>query len=247
MGTDFNVLHLVRPVHMPQTGWSFLNVGAVPSGKDNVPWRCFPNSNLGKEHCTTLPLVLHWKSRLTDLNGGHSIGSQTKTHLLLLDLFLWPPRKATKLSLLCRWSGHPDQHYRPLSAPIRLSSPCCLVLQRAFSQWPPKQINIVRTEAQSINSTIMGNSKLNKYSHLVEYSWQTQSLDTLRYPTTVSQHPYPLKAKTLNPELIPSPCVHPFLYPFYPNITHIIGTSLCDALMMLCSFWWETHAHVSLH
>ena len=32
-------------------------------------------------------------------------------------------------------------------------------------------------------------SELNKYSYLVEYSWQTQCLDTLRYAKTIGHNP----------------------------------------------------------
>ena len=39
---------------------------------------------------------------------------------------------------------------------------------------------------------IIGNSKLDKHSYLVEYSWQAQCLDALRYPKGVGQDPYPL-------------------------------------------------------
>ena len=43
-------------------------------------------------------------------------------------------------------------------------------------------------------AVITENSKLNKHSHLVEYSWQTWCLEAPRYPTTVGQDPYHLKA-----------------------------------------------------
>ena len=96
---------------------------------------------------------------------------------------------------------------------------------------------------------IVENSKLNKYSHLVEYSWQTWCLSTQRYPTTVRQDPYLFKAKTWNA----SPLCLPLSYPFYTDITNVTITSLhnapvtsCittyiaispyDALMMSCSF-----------
>ena len=39
---------------------------------------------------------------------------------------------------------------------------------------------------------IIGYSKLDKHSYLVEYSCQTQCLDAPRYPKTVVQEPYPI-------------------------------------------------------
>ena len=39
---------------------------------------------------------------------------------------------------------------------------------------------------------IIEDSKLEKHSYLVQYSWQVQCLDTLRYPKTIGQDIYPL-------------------------------------------------------
>ena len=36
------------------------------------------------------------------------------------------------------------------------------------------------------------NSKLDKHSPLVEYSWQAHCLDALRYTKAIGQDPYPL-------------------------------------------------------
>ena len=129
LDANHNVPHLVRPVHMSPTGWSFPNVDAAPQDKDNIPQRCFPYSNLGQECCTTLMSILHWEPVSRDLNSGLSIGSQTKSHSPLPALLSSPPRDATQLSQLHEWSGHPDQHCRPLLTLTRLGGPCYLVLQ----------------------------------------------------------------------------------------------------------------------
>ena len=56
-----------------------------PHGKGAIS-RCFPNSNLGQDHCTTLLSALCWESGPIDLNRGHSVDNQLKTHLLILTL-----------------------------------------------------------------------------------------------------------------------------------------------------------------
>ena len=155
-----------------------------------IPQRCFSNSNLGQEYCTALLSVLHWKPGQRDLNGGLSIHSQMKSHSPLPALLSSPHMDDTKLSQLCKHSGHPDQHCRPLSALTRLGGPYCLVLQsfQVGSILPMAiQANKFYKNWSLIGKlcAIVENSKLNKHSHLVEYSWQTQCLDTLRYPTTV--------------------------------------------------------------
>ena len=97
---------------------------------------------------------------------------------------------------------------------------------------------------------IIENSKLNKHFHLVDFSWQTQCLDTQRYPTTIWQDPYPFwawmnwKNKPLKgnrrkwtQKVNPTPCIHPLLYPSWPDVTRIIDMSLCDV----------THNHLCCH
>ena len=103
------------------------------------------------------------------------------------------------ISQLCKQSGHPDQCCRPLSAPRSLCGPCCLVLQSL--QVGSMLQMAIQTNKSDKNQSLIGkwhiiveDSKPNKHSHLVEYSWQTQCLDALRIPTTVAQDPYPLQA-----------------------------------------------------
>ena len=170
-----------------------------PQDKDNISQRCFPYSNLGQECFTALPLVLHWEPGPRDLNGGLSIGSQMKSYSPLLSLLLSTPRDATKVPQLHKWSGHPNQHCRPLSVPTRFGNPCCLVLQTFHvGNILPIVIKVNKSYKtwSSISKccVIIEKSKLNKHSHLVEYSWQVQCLDALRYPKTVGQDRYPVKA-----------------------------------------------------
>ena len=43
--------------------------------------------------------------------------------------------------------------------------------------------------AQLVNVVFIENSKLDKHSYLVEYSYQASCLDAQRYPKTVAQDP----------------------------------------------------------
>ena len=74
--------------------------------------------------------------------------------------------------------------------------------------------------------------------------------------------------KEVNPKsqlekVSPTTCIHSLLYPFQPDVTHIIGMSLHDAPMISCittyvatspydaqmtscSFWQETYTNASL-
>ena len=103
------------------------------------------------------------------------------------------------LSQLHEQSGHPNQHCRSLLALTWLHGPCCLVLQ--FIQVGSILLMAIQANKSYKNWSSIGkhcviieNSKLNKHSHLIEYSWQTQCLDALKYTKTVGQDPYPLKA-----------------------------------------------------
>ena len=146
-----------------------------PQGKDKIPQRCFPYSNLGQECCTALPSVLHWEPRPRNLNGGLSIGSS----------FVGPAQGCHKTVTFAQAIRNTHQHCRPLLASTRFGGPCCLVLQ-SFQVRSTLLVAIQVNESyknQSLVSkchAIAENSKLNKYSHLVEYSWQTQCLDAPR-------------------------------------------------------------------
>ena len=157
---NHNVPHLVRPVHMPPTDWSFPNIDAVPSGKDKIPKRCFPYGNLGQECCTALLSVLHWEPGPRDLNSGLSIHSQMKSHLPVPALLLGPPRDARKLSHQHKQSRHPNQRCRPLSAPTRLGGPCCLVLQ-SF------QVRSILQMAIQVNKSYKNQSSISKHCAVI--------------------------------------------------------------------------------
>ena len=101
LDANHNVPHLVRPVHTPRNRLILSKWRCCYSqGKDNIPQRCFPYSNLGQECCTALPSVLHWELGPRYLNGGLSLGSQMKSHSPILDSFLSSSRNATKLTQL---------------------------------------------------------------------------------------------------------------------------------------------------
>ena len=104
-----------------------------PWGKGDIPRRCFPNSNLRQECCTALLSVLCSKSGPTDLNRDCSVDNQSKTHLLILSLSFGPTQGCHKSVTVMQVISYTlITGHRPLSTLIRLSGPCCLVLQSSW-------------------------------------------------------------------------------------------------------------------
>ena len=113
-------------------------------------------------------------------------------------------------------------------------------------------MNVIRTEAQLINSTPSWmNSKLNMKSLLVECSWQTQYGNTWKYPTIVVSKPMLSQNQKLG---TPSLCANALLYSFNNNvmlsfpwhhyITAHITMQISGDIMFL---WQETPVHAFKH
>ena len=113
LDVNLNVSCQVRPVHAPLTGWSFLNMDAVPLGvKIAFPKDVFLTKNIGQEHCTALPSVLHWEPGPWDLSGGFSIASQMKSHSPLPALFE-PTQGCHKCVMAAPVIGTPQSALKP--------------------------------------------------------------------------------------------------------------------------------------
>ena len=145
----------------------------------------------------------------------------------------------------------PFSYCRPLSAPIWLGSLCCLVLQSSGdgnNLLMDTQANESHKNKSMLDyqDTIMENGKLNMGSLLIECSWQTLCRDTPKYWWWPGIFTLSLsEVFNLEPTpLMPSPFYIPLVLMSYAT-THIIDTSPCDALMISCFSWWETHMLVS--
>ena len=140
-----------------------------PWGKGDVPRRCFPNRNLGWECCAALLSALCWESGPTDLIRGCSIGNQSKAHLLILGL----PRMPLNCHSCANDWVHSD-HQSQTSASTNkawqsLLSGTSIFMGWKHSQQLPKQTNVIRTEASSINTT--RSWKNSKLKHVVPVGW----------------------------------------------------------------------------
>ena len=131
-GTNPDAPCPVRHVHMPQAD-PLKTLMLSPQRKGDIPRTHFPNSGSGQQHCTALLSALCWVFRPTDINRGHSIGNQSKTHFLIPALSFGPTQRCYITVTVVQMIGYtPISSYRPLSAPIRLSGPWCLVLQSSW-------------------------------------------------------------------------------------------------------------------
>ena len=145
-----------------------------PQGKDNVPQRCFPYSNWGQESLTSTG------SFFEPTQGHHKTVKAVQV--------IRAPQSALQTSvgtdkvwwsLLLGTSIFPCGEHLPMAIQVNKSY--------------KNQSSIGKCHVSIVNS------KLDKYSYLVEYSWQAWSLDTLKYPKTIGQDPLPSHSLNLEP------------------------------------------------
>ena len=162
-------------------------------------------------------------------------------------LFSSPPRDATKLSLHWRDLKFLNLYPQVSARTKRPGGPWCLVLLYLWAGHTILMVTqakkLMKTKVWLLRSTQpQWNSKLNTwFSPFYRNSWQTQCWDALKYTLAMDLHTVKLKLGT--PSLLYILLFIPLQYwSKYHHLKHldIIRMSLHDALMMSCSFWWES-------